>query len=187
MRSLILVPAICTIMNKRTVEGKQMRPLESGTNYSFGWLDDAETVMCLEITGKWSWDEASDVLLRVNDIIAATPRNVYSILHFKSSYYLPQSGSVAPLRRLIAIDNPNELLTILVNTNHFLTRLTHTVSSAYGLGRLFGKYRFTPSLEDALRVIEADRQRVMTAAGAASVPPLAVLPASLAADDLPPR
>lgn len=132
--------------------------IESGRLYQTSWLDDDRTIIRLDVSGKWSWQEAVEVVMRMNEVVAATPHDLYTIIQFRNRSFLPEAGSIGPLRRLIEINNPNEQLIILVNAGDFITKLSALISKTYGLMAIFGKFRFAHTLDEALAMIANHKQ-----------------------------
>jgi hypothetical protein len=132
--------------------------IESGRVHQTSWLDDDQTIIRLEVSGKWSWQDAVEVVMRVNTIIAATSHDLYTIIQFRNRGFLPEAGSIGPLRRLIDVNNPNEKLIILINAGDFITKLCALISKTYGLMAIFGKFRFVQTLDEALTLIATHKR-----------------------------
>lgn len=134
-----------------------MKEIESAETYKIGWYDEEETILVMEVNGRWAWADAVNAILRMNEIVQQHSGTVYTVFHFTGPFFIPQPGSIGSLRQLLALDNPNEPLIVLVNASMFITKLISVVSRAYGMERSLGKYHFTKTFPEALALIEQDK------------------------------
>jgi hypothetical protein len=131
-----------------------MEVIASKPLYQLSWQDAEHTVLILEIMAQWNWDDALEAIAIMNKMVSSVSHDVYSILHFKGKFILPEVRNFGPLRPMIAMDHVNERVIVLVNANMFVVKLMAMVSKAYSLEAAFGKYRFTHTIDDALRMID---------------------------------
>lgn len=128
-------------------------------NYVLGWNDAEHSILQLAVLSEWTWDEAYRAIGKMNEVVAATSYDIYTVFHFSNRHLtLPRSGlSIPNIRALISKDHPNEKLIFLVNSNPMIEMLMRTASKIYFLHTAFAKYRFVPSLDQALTEINQYR------------------------------
>lgn len=130
--------------------------IKEADNYRIYWYDVEKTIIVLEITRKWTWDEAVDALVFTNKIVAENQdRPMFPVLHFNPGLsMIPEGFSLEKLRQLIKMNTPSEKLVLISSEeNTVLRMIVTTVTRLYGLNHIFEKYRFTDTFEEALQLI----------------------------------
>lgn len=136
--------------------------LHQTPNSRMYWYDSEQTTLISEVTGRWNWEQAFDVISTLNGTVRSSDREIYSIHWFRSAAYTsPQGMALHNLRKLIQDDPSNEKLVFFVGTNGIFQALVNTVIRAYKFTGLTSKYYFPKTLEDALRIIAQDRQKAV--------------------------
>jgi hypothetical protein len=111
------------------------------------------------VLGQWTWDQAYLGIGKVNETIAATDRDIYTIFLFANNTLIFPKGSAIPhIRYLLSQEYANERLVIFVGSSPIMELFLTTAGKVYGLRRILAKYSFVPTLEAALAKIEADKR-----------------------------
>ncbi|MDX2140751.1 MAG: hypothetical protein SF123_21890 [Chloroflexota bacterium] len=134
-------------------------------DYSLFWLDKAETILVLEISGQWKWRTAGAVLDRLCDVLAADPeKHIYLLFHFfRSNASLPDKYAAPQLQRLLSPQIANGRVIIVID-EMMLYRTLQTVGKlGHVTAERLVQIRFTKSLGDALKIIARDKQLISTA------------------------
>jgi hypothetical protein len=133
--------------------------LQTSPSYRLSWYNPQKTIIVLEITGPWTWDEAFRVIPLLNRMVEAQPHPVYSLYYYRvvSASLLPKGAGLTNLRKLVEFDPPNEKLVIFIRQDTLTRNFMSLVSRVYGLRQVLQKYRFVASWEEALRQVAADQ------------------------------
>jgi hypothetical protein len=133
--------------------------LQTSISYRLSWYDAEKTIIVLEVTGPWRWEEAFSVIPLLNRLVEAQPHPVYSLYYYRvvSASLLPKGAGLTNLRKLVEFDPPNEKLVIFIRQDTLTRNFMNLVSRVYGLRQVLQKYRFVSTWEEALHQVAADR------------------------------
>ncbi len=129
-------------------------------NYRLGWYDLDRTILVLEILGAWTWQEALEVILGKVRVCALerAPTPIY-IVHLYHTRHFPQErGAIQALRRMTAVEVPNEALIILIRQSSALATFLDIALRAFHTFNYLGKIRSAQNFEQALSLIQADKK-----------------------------
>jgi len=59
-----------------------MEVLYETSIYRCSWYDEAHTIALFEIIDKWTWQDALDGIMRLNQVHLDTPHDTYTIFYF---------------------------------------------------------------------------------------------------------
>jgi hypothetical protein len=143
---------------------RKMDALFATPVYRIYWVNEQQTILCLEARNPWSWQDALDALNISNDILQEIPPEVdtFTIIHFLQGVsFIPDGRAATRLHELLLADTEFEKLVIFVGSEGLLFDMLKIVSRVYGLQRLFTRFRFVRSFTDALSLIDSYRQTHM--------------------------
>lgn len=138
--------------------------LISTSVYRLFWVDNAKTILCLELRARWSWDEMTAAIGAVNGTLAQrTGISTYSIAHFLPGVnVLPSGPAISKIGQLVRNDPLHEELAIFVRSQGLLYDFITLASRMYGLQRIFARYRFVNTMDEALALIAEHRASLET-------------------------
>lgn len=130
-------------------------PIKTGETYQLSWVDDAQTILQLDIIDGWTWEDAYITAHAINAQISAVEHDVYTIYHFTEEMgIVPRQFAITHIKALLEADVPNEKLVIMIAADSLLARLIETLAGIYrDLAGNASKLRFLRTLEDAYRLI----------------------------------
>lgn len=134
-----------------------MHIIEKTDNYNLYWHDDARTIIVLNITQSWTWDQAHHVALAINHKIVESGNDVFTIFQFNRNVtMMPTGGSVfTNIKNLMMTDLEQEKLVFFVAGSNILRHFMNVLGTMSMFKSTFARYRFADSLEAALAEIEA--------------------------------
>jgi hypothetical protein len=122
----------------------------------FKWLDDELTYQLYELEGAWTWDEFYPVYHEAVAEELRVGHRVDTIVDLTRSIRLPPNA-ISHLKGMSDNAVPNDGLNVLVTSNRTIQVLYNVAVRVYPrIGRLF---IVTGTLDEARRIVEADRQR----------------------------
>ncbi len=136
-----------------------MEVLYETSIYRCSWYDEAHTIALFEIIDKWTWQDALDGIMRLNQVHLDTPHDTYTIVYFHGKLGMLPKGTngIPTIKYLMAQDPPNERLIVLISQNPIFEMFLKSISNAYGLAKISMKYRYAKSVEAAVQLIQAYR------------------------------
>ena len=136
--------------------------LISTSVYRVFWVDEAKTILCLELRARWNWNEMTAAISAMNTVLGErTAVKTYSVAHFLPGVnVLPSGPAISKLGQFIRNDPQYEELAIFVRSYGVLYDFLLIASRMYGLQRIFARYRFVRTFEEALALIEEHRKSV---------------------------
>jgi hypothetical protein len=134
--------------------------LWEGTNARLAWINPEHSIALFEVWGPWSWDDAFAAVYALNAAQQVGAGPYFTIMHYmNNSAVLPSGRNVIQnLRELMLQDVPQDRLVIFVSQSALLTKFLSVVTQIYGLGHIFRKYRFVPTLDEAFALIRHDQE-----------------------------
>jgi hypothetical protein len=128
-------------------------------NFVLRWHDSAHTIIVLEVLDHWTWENAYETISQMSQIVRSTPHQVYSVFWFKHEMpRLPAGLVLRKLHGLVLMGNKNEPLVLFVTSNGVLQTFLQITGRIYKLRDFLNKYRFMPTFEQALSVIEKHKK-----------------------------
>ena len=121
------------------------------------WYDSKKTIILLEITRMWTWDDANQWVKAVRQMTQSVNHQVYVVFHFATdaAAVMPKSCSVFPnLKYMMQSTLPQQNMILMVNSNKLMRGFMNILSTAYDLKVLFNRYHFVDTLEQALEKVE---------------------------------
>ena len=136
-----------------------MEIIIQGENFRVSWYDPEQSILLFEVLGLWKWDQTYEGIGKLNETIAATDSDIYTIYLFSNNVVALPKGSALPhIRYLMSQEYANERLIIFVGAHSILEPFLGVVGQIYGLRKIVAKYHFVRSLDAALSKIEDDRR-----------------------------
>lgn len=129
--------------------------------YRTGWYDSEKTILVMDVVGRWTWLQGLEAVRQFNQIIETVPHSVYSVFHFNSTETIMPQGTNAlqAIRQILAMNPPNEKLTILARQGYTLSLFIEIGLKATKLITLPSKIRFVDSFDQALKLIEREKRK----------------------------
>lgn len=132
--------------------------LYEDTNVSVRWYDVDQTILLIEITDRWTWEQAYKVIVLLDETIVSVSPGVYTIFHFAEQVpTIPQGSVFAHLRHIATAKMINEHMILVVGCSPLLRNFIEMTSKFYSFGHLLGKMRFVHRFQDALDLIHEHR------------------------------
>jgi hypothetical protein len=129
-----------------------------------GWYDAEQSILVLQVLGRWTWEDAFHSIVRVlNPIIAAkAPQPVYTVIsHERFVKFVPRGGdAIRVLRQVLQTDPPNEVLAIFIRQTDVIRSLLEAVVRISRFASKQDKYRFVNTFEEALACIAAHKAQM---------------------------
>jgi len=131
--------------------------------FRVSWFDADRTIIVLEISSAWTWEEAFEILPLMAQHIERQPHGVYTVFyyHVSSANLLPRGSALTNLRRLVEMSPPNERMVLYVRQDTLTRQLITLLSKVYGLASILRKHHFVATWEEALQRIEADKAQAL--------------------------
>lgn len=126
-------------------------------NVLISYYDQTQHIICVKVTGQWTWEDAHHAISQVNEVIKTNPdRDFYTIYQFMERVSIvPKGSAFANLRSLAVVDLDNEQLLLFVGISALLKKFLDIVGRVYGLRQVLEKYRFVNTMDEALAMIRA--------------------------------
>jgi hypothetical protein len=98
------------------------------------WDDEAETVMLMEITGKWSWNDLFETMQTIQKISKQRHQTFGAIIDLSQGVSLPSGGffnseGLSNFRKLTQLDNGNKGPVVFVGMNGMFKSVFQTAGS----------------------------------------------------------
>jgi len=124
--------------------------------FKISWYNPEKTILLCDVRERWQWDEARTVIKSMNDHCSTVNHGVYSVFNFhEHTSLMPQGGGAIPnLRALIDTGHPNDELIIFVGISNLITTFISIAGQVYGMRNLLSKFRFVPTMEEAMAEIQ---------------------------------
>jgi hypothetical protein len=136
-----------------------MSEILHGRNFLMRWHDPQQTILVIEILDRWTWEDAYLVIPHASKVVGAIPHEIYTIFWFKyDTARFPEGLALPKLQELITMGHAHERLVIFVTTNTVLKAFLQLADRIYKLRNYLVKYRFVSSFEQALTIIQKERQ-----------------------------
>lgn len=121
-----------------------------------GWDDPEQTILRYTYEAGWTWEEYATAVATATQLVATASGEIDVIGDFSNSTLLPERA-LSNFRKSLATspDTVPFKMVVLIVKNEFISRMLDTFSRMYPSAR--NKIRSAPSLEDARRLIRADR------------------------------
>lgn len=129
--------------------------IEQFENANLYWKDAEQTVLVLEVTGLWTWDEAHHWMQAIKQQRSMAGHTVYVVMHFYNdrAAILPRSSSVFANLKYLMLTTGQEMV-VMVNTNKLMRGFMNILSRAYELHHVFAQFVFVETFEDALTRVD---------------------------------
>jgi hypothetical protein len=129
-----------------------------------GWYDAEQSILVLQVLGRWTWEDAVHSIVRVlNPIIAAkAPQPIYTIIsHDRFVKFMPRGGNaISALRQVLQTDPPNEVLAIFIRQTDVIRSLLEAVVRISRFADKRDKYRFVNTFDEALACVAAHKAQM---------------------------
>jgi hypothetical protein len=98
------------------------------------WDDEAETVMLMEITGKWNWNDLFETMQTIQKISKQRHQTFGAIIDLSQGVSLPSGGffnseGLSNFRKLTQLDNGNKGPVVFVGMNGMFKSVFQTAGS----------------------------------------------------------
>jgi hypothetical protein len=98
------------------------------------WDDEAETVMLMEITGKWNWNELFETMQTIQKLSKQRHQTFGAIIDLTQGVSLPNGGffnseGLSNFRKLTQLDNGNKGPVVFVGMNGMFKSVFQTAGS----------------------------------------------------------
>lgn len=110
------------------------------------WDDREKTTIRMTISGKWTWDELRESVIKANIMIESVEHDVHFMCVLGSANWIP-GNALTNLRDIIGMFTPNDGYRMIVTENLILKDLVFALSAMSG--GLGFRYRFATTLEEA--------------------------------------
>lgn len=121
---------------------------------SADWLDEKHDIVLYNFEGAWTWDELYRVYTKAIEMEKSVSYRVDVILDMRRSKSIP-ANALLHVKNISDKQPDNIGLTVVVTPNGFVRALYNAGVAFYkGIAHYF---RVTPTMEEAARVIAADR------------------------------
>jgi hypothetical protein len=119
------------------------------------WYDAEQTIAYCHVFGKWNWDDGYSLVKNLNDMVATSPNDVYSIFHLDGpGDMVPPAYAILNLRRMLSLPDPsNEKMTIIITKTAVLKTFLGLVQQLTSVKDKVSTYQYFPSLDGALHHI----------------------------------
>jgi hypothetical protein len=120
------------------------------------WDDSEQRILRYTYEAGWTWEEYAAAVAEATRLVVKVDGQIDVIGDFSKSTLLPERA-LSNFRKSLATspDTVPFKMVVLIIRNEFIARMLDTFSRMYPSAR--GKIRSAPSLEDARRIIRADR------------------------------
>jgi len=137
--------------------------VETHEYYRLEWLDEERTILCVVIEPEWTWAVAEMAIKALDREIASVTHDIYSVYLFQPDAGKLPKFSAPNIRRILGNEMPNERLAILVGADGYITSLLSMLQRVYGyLASNASKVRIVNTLDEALKIIEADKAEAIS-------------------------
>jgi hypothetical protein len=118
------------------------------------WFDETRRIILYELEGVWTWDDFYPVYEKAIAMETTSPERVDVILDMRQNKTVP-ANALLHIKGIADRQPPNLGVSVLVTSNR-------VIESLYAIGvRLYPSleayFDIAPSIDDALRIIEAAR------------------------------
>ncbi|GAB4515954.1 MAG: hypothetical protein OHK0046_20260 [Anaerolineae bacterium] len=121
-------------------------------HYNLYWHD--ETILVVEVRDQWTWDDVTLWTQALKRMIRSVEHPVYVVIHFMNdaAAVMPRSTSVFSNLKYMMLSAalPQERMVVMVNPNKLMRGFMSILARAYDLQRVFDKYTFTATFDEAL-------------------------------------
>lgn len=132
--------------------------IAANERYALRWLDDAHTILLLEMFGHWQWGDAAEAVRLQNRVLWAqtVPTDAIILLH-GSIGFIPDGSFFRNLRSIF--EEPTmERWVIIAGRFHIVKTFLELVGKLYGLRGIEMRYKYAETLDDALRLVAIRRR-----------------------------
>ncbi len=128
-------------------------------NATTEWNDNEKTVLVLEVRAdKWNWDDAFNIMRDFKIRAESVEHSIYTVIIFHDTPSTPDSTVFRNIRQMTRLRANNEILTVFVGTNSLFRTIFNTVNKIYLLKNIFDKFRFVATKEQAIALIEREKE-----------------------------
>lgn len=118
-------------------------------NYHVRWLNHRKTVILLEYSSGWTWQDTFEGTEAARDLVLTVSHEVYAVVHFINSTYIPIDSSMG-IKRVIMYYPPNTIGIIVIAANPLLAS---TIQQQLRQNNDTMPYDFVSTLENALDLL----------------------------------
>jgi hypothetical protein len=119
------------------------------------WYDDAKTIIRHDFPVEWTWDNFYEAIRQSVEMEKSVRHNLYVLTVNPPNVKIPDGNAIQNFQKSFAMHLPHVRF-VIVPTNNSLLALFGR--SLIRLGFLSKKIRMVQSLEEALRLIDADKE-----------------------------
>ncbi|MEO8609040.1 MAG: hypothetical protein ABI690_14215 [Chloroflexota bacterium] len=127
------------------------------------WDNDEKTIICMEVSGRWTWDEMYQASEMGYTMLESVNHMVYPIIDFSSSLGMP-NNAITHARNMMGKQHPRTGMTVFVGANTLFVSLWRIFIRLYALLSREQDFTFAKSLDEAREMIAQSHQRKMSLA-----------------------
>lgn len=127
------------------------------------WDDTDKTLLLVESSGSWTWEEYHDALNRIAEMIRGENHRVDMITFSRADSVRPSGSAMPHYQQALRILPANTGIHVIVNTSA-IARSIVSIFLRLNRNRTSGMVVLAGSLEDARKVIQKDRIQTLPTA-----------------------
>lgn len=133
--------------------------------YRVGWIDAEQTIVLMEALQRWRWNDAETAIhhLRIAQRTVTYP--VYTIVQYASGVSMLPADTGVIRRFKSVLDNrvSHERFMVIIGQHGLMRNLLAILDRVYALQQVTRYFRYVPTLEAALAMIEQDKKSLLNA------------------------
>lgn len=119
------------------------------------WYDDAKTIIRHDFPVEWTWDEFYEATRQSVEMEKTVRHNLYLLSVNPPNAKIPAGNALANFQKGFDLHKPHLRFVLVPTNNTFLLLFGRTLMS---LGMVTKKLRMVQTIEEALRLIQADKE-----------------------------
>ena len=124
------------------------------------WDNEQQTVLRMDVTGQWTWDELHVARRQIFQMMDAAPaKHIYTVLNFADGKLNMPPGMWNHWSVLTDYSHPDAGLTVIVGANTFMKMSFGTLKNTFKVTGRPLDFEYANDLPHARKVIANDRAR----------------------------
>ena len=117
------------------------------------WINEDKTAILMTFDGKWTWDDAYDIMSTVQTMAETVDHTVHLISDLRKSGPLPTGMSITHTRNVMRLQPPNAGLVIIITHTAFFRTLAETFNKVFS-GGIGSRIHIVADMEAAMNLVE---------------------------------